>query len=114
MAQVIGFGADWVVDGDLSIQVQGTSFPVSALLPTGAGFLGIVSDRKEIEMVVALSGAALFGMDEIRTANVGPEPGTVWLLVGALVGLTTRLSGLDRRGRARRGRSPATRRIRSA
>jgi hypothetical protein len=87
MFQVIGFGADWVIDGDLFMEVQGTLISLGDLLPTGSGFLGIVSDERELVMVAHLSGVALFGMDEIVTGNV-PELEIPWPLAAAGVALS--------------------------
>jgi hypothetical protein len=79
---VIGFGADWVVDGELIIEVQGTLIPFATHLPTGSGFLGIITNRGSW-LVTNLLGSAVFGMDNIRTGNV-PEPSTLLLALVAL------------------------------
>ncbi len=83
---VSGFGADWVVQGDLFMEVQGELISFSQYLPTGAGFLGIVTDQPESPLVASLSGAAVFGVDNIRTANT-PVPASVWLFGCGVLGL---------------------------
>ena len=89
---VTGFGADWVIQGDLIMEIQGTFIPFSTYLPTGSGFLGIITDQPESPLVANLSGSAVFGMDDIRTANA-PIPAAVWLFGSGLIGLI----GLARR-----------------
>jgi hypothetical protein len=83
---VTGFGADWVVQGDLTMEIQGTFIPFSAYLPTGSGFLGIITDQPQSPLVANLLGSAVFGMDDIRTANA-PIPAAAWLFGSALLGL---------------------------
>ena len=88
MYEVIGFGADWIVQGDLIIEVQGTFIPFSTYLPTGSGFLGIITDQAEVTLIANLSGPAAFGMDEIYTGNIFvPIPAAVWLFGSGLLGL---------------------------
>ena len=83
---VTGFGADWVIQGDLIMEIQGTFIPFSTYLTTGSGFLGVITDQPESPLVANLSGAAVFGMDNIRTANA-PIPATVWLFGSGLLSL---------------------------
>ena len=92
---VTGFGADWGVQGDLIMEIQGTFIPFSTYLPTGSGFLGIITDQPESPLVANLSGSAVFGMDDIRTANA-PIPAAVWLFGSGLLGLV----GMARRKNA--------------
>ena len=88
MYEVIGFGADWIIQGELIIEVQGTLIPFSTYLPTGSGFLGIITDQGEVTLIANLSGAAVFGMDEIHTGNTFvPIPAAAWLFGSALLGL---------------------------
>lgn len=88
MFKVIGFGADWIVQGGLIIEVQGTVIPFSIYLPTGSGFLGIITDQAEETLIANLSGAAVFGMDDIYTGNISvPIPAAAWLFGSALLGL---------------------------
>ena len=84
---VTGFGADWVVQGDLIMEVQGTLIPFSTYLPTGFGFLGIITDQPESPLAADLSGTAVFGMDDVRTANAVPIPAAVWLFGSGFLGL---------------------------
>lgn len=89
---VTGFGADWVIQGNLIMEIQGTFIPFSAYLPTGSGFLGIITNQPESPLVANLSGSAIFGMDNIRTANA-PVPAAVWLFSSGfllLVGMAKR------------------------
>jgi hypothetical protein len=83
---VTGFGADWVIQGDLIMEIQGTFIPFSTYLPTGSGFLGIITDQPESPLTANLLGTAVFGMDDIRTANA-PIPAAVWLFGSGLIGL---------------------------
>ena len=88
MYEVVGFGADWVVQGDLIIEVQGTIIPFSTYVPAGSGFLGIVTDQAEVTLTANLFGAAVIGMDEIYTGNISvPIPAAAWLFGSALLGL---------------------------
>lgn len=88
---VAGFGADWIVDGGLVMEVQGTQIPFNTYLPTGSGFLGVTTtvSRRYYSLDAYLSGSAVFGMDDIRTGNIVPEPSTTglaflaWLIVCA-------------------------------
>ena len=53
---------------------------------SGSGFLGIVSDDAENFFYANLSGEAVFGVDNIQTGNMVPEPsGILALVLGALV-----------------------------
>jgi hypothetical protein len=83
---VTGFGADWVIQGELILEIQGTFIPFSTYLPTGSGFLGIITDQPESPLVANLLGTAVFGMDDIRTANA-PIPAAVWLFGSGLISL---------------------------
>ena len=97
MYEVIGFGADWIIQGGLFIEVQGTLIPFSTYLPNGSGFLGIITDQAEVTLIANLSGSAVFGMDEIYTGNVFvPIPAATWLFGSGLIGLI----GLARRKKA--------------
>lgn len=89
MYKVIGFGADWVSQGDLVIEVQGTSISFSTYLPSGSGFLGIITDQAEVTLFANLSGDAVFGIDEIYTGNIFvPIPAAVWLFGCGVLCLT--------------------------
>jgi len=90
--QVTGIGANWVVQGDLLLDIQGTIVSFADYLPTGTGFLGISTDQTESTLTVNLSGDAVFGIDDIRTINA-PIPAAVWLFSSGLIGLV----GLARR-----------------
>lgn len=85
---VIGFGADWVIQGDLIMEIQGTSIPFSTYLTTGSGFLGIITDRPVSPLVANLSGLAVFGMDNIRTVST-PVPAAIWLFGSGLLALVS-------------------------
>jgi hypothetical protein len=94
---VIGFGADWVIQGELVVEVQGTLIPFSTHLPTDSGFLGVITDQGEETLVANLTGSAAFGMDELRTGNIVPAPSAVCLFNSGLFGLI----GIARRRAAR-------------
>jgi len=83
------FGADWVTAGDLFMEFGGVSISFGDYLPTGAGFLGVVSDIGQGESTdVNFFGTAIFGMDDIRAgANHIPIPAAVWLFGSGLLGL---------------------------
>ncbi|MCW8935482.1 MAG: VPLPA-CTERM sorting domain-containing protein [Gammaproteobacteria bacterium] len=85
---VTGFGADWVIQGDLVMEVQGVFIPFNTYLETGSGFLGVIIDRPNPNFMleVNLSGSAVFGMDNVITANA-PIPAAVWLFGSGLIGL---------------------------
>lgn len=88
---VAGFGADWVVDGELFMEIQGTLIPFDTYLPPRSGFLGITTTLaiKDASLKAYLSGSAAFGMDDVRTGNILPEPSatalscSVWLVLCA-------------------------------
>jgi hypothetical protein len=87
----IGFGADWVgttsQDG-LTMDVAGATIAFSDYLPTGSGFLGILSDSVNINPVVLgteiAGGAQLFGMDNV-TYVFTPVPTALWLFSSGLL-----------------------------
>jgi len=84
---VIAFGADWVVQGDLTLEMQGMFIPFDIHLPTGSGFLGVITDQPAGEfLTVNLLGTAVFGMDNVRINSV-PIPAAVWLFASGLLGL---------------------------
>lgn len=84
--KVAGFGADWVIQGDLIMEIEGTLIPFSTYLTTGTGFLGIITDQHTTRLEVSLSGAAVFGMDNLKIAEV-PVPGAIWLFGSGLLGM---------------------------
>jgi len=93
---VIGFAADWVVQGNFFIEVQGTVVSFADYLPSGSGFLGILTDQGEVTLTGNLSGDAVFGMDDLITGNTQvPLPAAVWLFGSGLISLI----GYARRGK---------------
>lgn len=89
------FGAEWVIAGDLTMEVRGITLSFADYLPTGSGFLGIVEDNNHTInglTLVSPSGGAFFGMDEASYV-ASPVPSAVWLFGSGLIGLI----GLARR-----------------
>lgn len=85
-----GFGADWVtVPGSgLSFEVSGTNIDFDTYLPSGVGFLGIITEDKiKTKNPILLNGSGqLFGMDNLVSVTT-PIPTTAWLFGSALLGL---------------------------
>lgn len=88
-SNIRAFGADWVTFGDLFMEFGGGSISFSDYLPTGTGFLGVISDIGQGESAdINFFGTAAFGMDDIRvSANHVPIPAAVWLFGSGLLGL---------------------------
>ncbi len=88
---VQAFAADWVVIGDLFMQFSTDIISFANYLPSGEGFLGVISDqpnRLGMDQEVKLSGSAFFGMDNALVgASLVPLPASLWLMVSGMLGL---------------------------
>ena len=93
-----GFGADWVVvEPGLTMEVLDTTIDFDTYLPTGSGFLGVISTdvfgAADPVLFNTANPVQLFGMDNLAFASVVPIPAAVWLFSSGLIGLI----GLARR-----------------
>jgi hypothetical protein len=93
-----GFGADWVVlEPGLSMEVLDTTIDFDTYLPTGSGFLGVISTdvfgAANPVLFNTPNPIQLFGMDNLAFASIVPLPPAVWLFGSGLLGLI----GISRR-----------------
>lgn len=86
-----GFGADWVVlEPGLNMEIGGITIDFDTYLPSGFGFLGIIT----ADVITAVNPvlfntsnpSQVFGMDNIVSVAT-PVPPAVWLFSSGLLGL---------------------------